>query len=170
MLIVVGGLPATGKSTLSVALARRLRTTYLRVDRIEHAVVAWSELDHPLGPVGYAVAHGLAEDQLGLGLDVVVECVNPSTISRYAWLATAEGAAAALVEVELVCSDAEDHRSRVQSRESDVVGLVKPTWEEVRSWAYEPWDRPHLVLDTSTTTVDVAVEQVLAEAERLRVA
>ncbi|MGI8533050.1 MAG: AAA family ATPase [Geodermatophilaceae bacterium] len=37
MLIVFGGLPGTGKTTLSAALARRLRASYLRVDAIEAA-------------------------------------------------------------------------------------------------------------------------------------
>jgi predicted kinase len=74
VLVVVGGLPATGKSTIAIALARRTATPYLRVDRIEQAIVAWSALSHPLGPVGYAVAHALAREQLELGLNVIVEC------------------------------------------------------------------------------------------------
>jgi predicted kinase len=55
VLVVIGGLPATGKSTIATTLARRTSTSYLRVDRIEQAIVAWSALSHPLGPVGYAV-------------------------------------------------------------------------------------------------------------------
>ena len=82
VLVVVGGLPATGKSTISTVVARRTRTAYVRVDRIEHTIVAWSELSHPLGPVGYALAYELALEQLLLGLDVIVECVNP--IARHA--------------------------------------------------------------------------------------
>jgi hypothetical protein len=78
VLVVIGGLPATGKSTLATALARRTSTPYLRVDRIEQAIIAWSALSHPVGPVGYAVAHTLAREQLELGLDVIVECVNPT--------------------------------------------------------------------------------------------
>src|SRR4029453_678808 len=68
VLVVVGGLPATGKSTIAGILARQTATPYLRIDRIEQAIVAWSSLSHPLGPVGYAVAHELAREQLQLGL------------------------------------------------------------------------------------------------------
>jgi predicted kinase len=85
VLTVVGGLPATGKSTLAALLAAQTRTPYLRVDRIEQAVVDWTTLVHPVGPVGYAVAHALVAEQLGLGLDVIVECVNPSAITRDGW-------------------------------------------------------------------------------------
>ena len=84
VLLVVGGLPATVKSTIAGALARRTVTPDLRVDRIEQAIVAWSALSHPLGPVGYAVAHVLARVQLELGLDLIVECVNPTAAQRIA--------------------------------------------------------------------------------------
>ena len=92
VLVVVGGLPATGKSTIAGILARQTKTPYLRVDRIEQATVAWSSLSHPLGPVGYAVAYELAREQLQLDLDVIVECVNPITLTRDSWLRTADEA------------------------------------------------------------------------------
>lgn len=39
MLIVIGGLPATGKTTLARLLASRTGAVHLRVDTIEQAVV-----------------------------------------------------------------------------------------------------------------------------------
>ena len=72
VLTVIGGLPATGKSTIARIVAEQAGMPYLRIDRIEHAIVAWSELSHPLGSVGYAVAYDLAGEQLKLGLDVIV--------------------------------------------------------------------------------------------------
>ena len=74
VLVVVGGLPATGKSTIADQVARLVRAPYLRVDRIEQAIVAYSSLKHPIGASGHAVAHALANEQLALGLDVIVEC------------------------------------------------------------------------------------------------
>ena len=44
VLVVIGGLPATGKSTIATALAGRTALPYVRVDRIEQAIVAWSLL------------------------------------------------------------------------------------------------------------------------------
>ena len=63
MLVVIGGLPATGKSTIATEVARTTAIPYVRVDRIEQAIVAWSTLSHPVGPVGYAVAHQLARSE-----------------------------------------------------------------------------------------------------------
>jgi predicted kinase len=160
VLTVIGGLPATGKTTVSTALARATRASYLRVDTIESSIVRHSELTHPLGVVGYAVAHSLALEQLRLGLDVVVECVNALAVIRDGWLALAAEADVGLLEVELVCSDAAAHRRRIATREVDIPDLPLPSWAEVRARAYEPWERDHLVLDTAVLAVDAAVATI----------
>jgi predicted kinase len=160
VLVVIGGLPAVGKSTVAGAFAAETGTTYVRVDRIEQAIVAWSSLRQPVGPVGYAVAHQIAVEQLQLGLDVVVECVNPLGLTRDAWAGTATTAGAALVEVEVICSDEAEHRRRVATRASDVDGLVKPTWDEIVAREYELWGRPHLVIDSAGTSVSQAAERI----------
>ncbi len=162
VLVVIGGLPGSGKSTIATALARETSTPYVRVDRVEQAVVDWTQLTHPVGPVGYAVAHALADEQLRLGLDVIVECVNPAAVTRDAWPATAGAAGAGLVEVEVVCSDPVEHRRRVEERATDVVGLVKPTWAEVVGRDYQPWDRSRVVVDTARTSVAAAVQEIAA--------
>lgn len=168
MLVVIGGLPATGKSTIATALASRTATPYVRVDRIEQAIVAGSPLSHPLGPVGYAVAHELAREQLQLGLDVIVECVNPLAVTRDGWVGTAATADAALIEVEVICSDEAEHRHRVETRTSDVDGLSKPAWSTVVRREYEPWTREHLVIDTTTTSPDEAADRIATEMASAR--
>lgn len=160
VLVVIGGLPATGKSTIAAEFATTAATPYLRVDRIEQTLVAWSTLSHPVGPVGYAVAHQLALEQLQLGLDVIVECVNPVALTRDAWPGTAATAGAAIVEVEITCSDQVEHRRRVENRASDVDGLVKPTWAEVVDREYEPWSRTPVMVDSAITSIARAVEQI----------
>jgi chloramphenicol 3-O-phosphotransferase len=62
VLVVLGGLPATGKSTIARLLAEQTKAPYLRVDCIEQSIIAWPALSHPLGPVGYAVAYELAQE------------------------------------------------------------------------------------------------------------
>jgi predicted kinase len=168
VLVVVGGLPATGKSTIANHLARRVRAPYLRVDRIEQAIVAYSALTHPVGVAGYAVAYALAGEHLFLGLDVIVECVNPIALTRDSWVSTASGAGAAVVEVEVVCSDPDEHRRRVETRASDVEGLVKPTWDQVLRRDYHPWSRPHVSIDSAGTSAEEAAERIAAEVASVR--
>nr|WP_275588437.1 AAA family ATPase [Microlunatus panaciterrae] len=161
-------MPATGKTTVARALARRLRAAYLRVDTIEAAIVEHSELAHPVGVVGYAVGYRLAADQLQLGLDVVAESVNPLGITRDAWLAVATEAGAGAMEIEIICSDRAEHRRRVEHRTLDIDGLVPPTWEEIENRDYRPWDRDPLVLDTAVLTPTAAVQRVLQTLSRRR--
>jgi predicted kinase len=161
VLVVVGGLPGTGKSTVASALVRRTGFAYLRVDRIEQAIVGSGELRAALGPVGYLVAYDVAAEQLRHGVSAVVECVNPLAATRDAWRDIAAGNAAGLLEVELICTDLAAHRTRVQTREVDIPGLVLPSWREVLERDYEPWDHDHLVIDTATQSPAAAVETIL---------
>ena len=161
ILIVVGGLPATGKSTVASALVRRTGFAFVRVDRIEQAIISSAELRPPLGPVGYMVAYGVAAEQLRHGVSVVSECVNPLAATRDAWRDIAAGNGAGLLEVELICTDLAAHRTRVQTREVDIPGLALPSWREVLERDYEPWDHDHLVIDTATQPPAAAAETIL---------
>ncbi|MBP2291581.1 AAA family ATPase [Azospirillum rugosum] len=162
MLIVLGGLPGTGKTTIARALATRLGALHLRIDTIEHALRGGADAE--VGPHGYVVAYGVAADNLRLGNRVIADCVNPVRATREAWRATAERAGARLVEVEVVCSDPQEHRHRVETRRPDIDGFRLPSWAEVTGRDYEPWDRPFLVIDTAGRSVEACVAEVLRHA------
>jgi predicted kinase len=149
MLIVFGGLPGVGKSTLATALAKERGAVYLRIDTIEQALRSSGTLAADVGPAGYIVAYALAETNLRLGLPVVADSVNPLPVTRQAWRDIAASAGRDIVEIEVICSDAAEHRQRVETRRPDVPGLALPTWEQVRLRDYAPWDRPRIVVDTA---------------------
>jgi predicted kinase len=163
MLVVFGGLPGAGKTTVARLVAARCRAAYIRIDAIEQAMRSAGVLAAPgaVGPAGYGAAYALAEANLRLGLDVVADCVNPLPETRAAWRAVA--APGPILEVEVVCSDAAEHRRRVETRVSDLPGLVPPTWEAVLRHGYEGWTGPRFVLDTAPLSADEAASRVCDE-------
>lgn len=156
ILIVFGGLPGTGKTTLSRELTRRLAASYIRVDAIEQSLRA---AGHDVGPMGYVIANALAAENLLLGRVVVADCVNPVPASRDGWRQTAVQSSAPIAEIEVICSDAALHRQRAEVRTSDIGGLELPTWRDIVGRHYEPWDRDHLVLDTASDSIDHLLER-----------
>jgi predicted kinase len=162
VLIVFSGLPGTGKTTLARSLATRLGAVFLRIDVIEQAIRNAGVLAGDVGTAGYDVALGLASANLALGHSVVADCVNPVAASRAAWRAVAEKAGVRLLDIEVVCSDVAEHRRRVETRLSDIPGLLVPNWESVCRHTYEPWETPILVLDTAILAPEDALLRIEA--------
>lgn len=162
MLIVLGGLPGTGKTTIARELARQLGAVHLRIDSIEQALRDWRP-GHSLNDAGYRVAYMVAADNLSIGRIVIADSVNPLPVTRDAWVAVAKRTRTQFVEVEVICSDPDEHRRRAENRVTDIPGLRLPTWHEIVSREYHPWDRKHLVVDTARQNVEQSV-QMLREA------
>jgi predicted kinase len=161
VLVIMAGLPATGKTTVARSLARAIGAVHLRIDTIEQAIVRAGTARHPdLGPVGYLVAYALAADHLRQGLTVVADSVNPIMLTRRAWRDVARSAEVRHLEVEVVCSDPVEHERRAAERVSDIPDLRRPTWAEIQCREYEAWDRDRLVVDTAGTSVAACVDRL----------
>jgi predicted kinase len=170
LLIVFGGLPGAGKSTLAKAVVKKYAAVYLRIDTIEMAIRSSNVLRDDVGPAGYVSAYWVAEENLRLGQAVVADSVNVLQITRDSWAQVARNALVSLVEVEVVCSDAAEHRRRIESRPPDLDGLPPLTWEGVCERKYEKWSTPHLVIDTARKSVSEAQHELierLASAQHL---
>jgi len=146
-LFIFGGLLGVGKTTLARLLAREWGAAYLRVDTVEQALR--DERGELAGPEGYVVAYRVAADNLLLGTSVVADSVNPIAITRRAWRDVAARAAVPYVEIEVICSDAREHRRRVESRAGDILGHRLPTWQEVEARERDPRDTTPVVIDTA---------------------
>lgn len=157
MLIVIGGLPGTGKTTLSRGLARAIGGVHVRIDSLEQALLRVRGGTRYVGIEGYATAYAVTEDNLRLGLSVVVDCVNPVGATRDAWHDIGQRTGVPVIEVEAVCSDRIKHQRRVETRQADIAGHALPTWQDVLAHEYEPWTRERVVIDTSRQTVAQAL-------------
>lgn len=161
MLIVLSGLPGTGKTTIARTLAAKIAAAYLRIDAIEHALNQQIATGHQRDTAGYAVAYALATSNLRIGNHVVADCVNPVAQSRQGWRNVARGVdGATLINVEIICSDLNEHRRRVEGREADIPGFALPTWASIASLAYQPWTETRLVIDTADLSADEAVAKI----------
>ena len=162
MLIVLGGLPASGKTTIARELARLTDAVHVRIDSIEQAILESRIAPGTIDDAGYRVGYAVAEDNLRLGRTVIADSVNPWPLTREAWLRVANRAQVAAVEVEIECSDAAEHRRRVEEHFGDLPGVPALTWQDVLDRDYRPWAREHLVIDTAGRTVEQCVSMLRA--------
>jgi predicted kinase len=159
MLVVLSGLSGVGKTAIARELTRVVGAVHLRIDSIEHALRRAGVV---VEGQGYSVAYAVAEDNLRLGRVVVADCVNPWPLTRTEWRAAASRAGVRALDVEIVCSDVNEHKRRVESRVADIPGHRVPTWSDVVERDYRAWDRPRLVIDTAKLSVQASVDAIVA--------
>jgi len=133
----------------------------LRIDTIEQGLrdlCGWQ-----VEGEGYRLAHRLAADNLQLGIDVIADSCNPIELTRREWEQVADDNGSAFVNIEVVCSDAAEHRRRIESRTSEVSGLILLTWHEVENREYHDWTQDRIIIDT-TQHSEVACFDLLIDA------
>ena len=161
MFIVLSGLAGVGKTTIARELAGAMAAVYVRIDTIEQAL---RNAGVTVEAEGYCVAYAIAEENLRLGRSVVADSVNPWPLTREAWRAVGDRAGVRTVDVEIVCSDLDEHRRRVEARRPDIAGHRLPTWTEVVQRDYRPWTGDRLVIDTALLDVSESVRRILTTA------
>lgn len=157
-LFILSGLPGSGKSTVSQFLAKRYDALYLRIDTIEQGLRDLCHYD--VEGEGYTLAYKIAGDNLKLGLSVVADSVNPIVHTRKQWEEVAISNNSSFINIEVICSDKNEHRKRIETRITEVENLKLPTWEEVECREYHPWVSARITIDTANKTVDVTYKEL----------
>jgi predicted kinase len=152
VLIVVGGLPGVGKTTVARALAGRLGAAHLRIDAFEVALLRQGLVADraDVGSHGYDLARAAADTCLTAGTGVVVDAVFPVAAARRPFRELAARHDARVHWLRLICSDPAEHRRRVEQRTADLPGHVVPDWAAVRRRDVDQWHERHTVVDTAT--------------------
>lgn len=160
-LIVFSGLPGVGKSTLSRELAQVLAATYLGIDACEAGIMQSALARDDVMDAGYRALWGIARENLEIGLDVVADSVNPVTETRNGWRNVAHLTRATLIEIEVICSDEKQHRTRVEARHGE--DPEQPDWSTVAARRYVPRSEPRIVIDTFGRSADECLADLLEQ-------
>ncbi|MEO5704535.1 MAG: ATP-binding protein [Candidatus Limnocylindrales bacterium] len=162
-MIVLSGLPGSGKSGVARGIAIARGYPVLSVDPIESAIVtAGIPRSFETGLAAYVVAETLAGEMLGAGLSVVIDAVNAVEEARDMWRRLAPNHGADLRIIECVVSDETVHAERVAARDRGLA-IPEPSWDEVvrRRAEWAPWPEPHLTLD-AIDSLDSNVARAMA--------
>ncbi len=162
-LIVMAGLPGSGKSTVANELARRLTAPVLSIDPIEAAM--WrSQISRQMtGIAAYEIAAAIAEENLKIGISVIIDAVNPVKAARSTWVQLSERQNVRLQFIECSCSDISVHRQRIEARVRNIPGMPEIPWSRVeeRKAEYEQWDFDHVTFDTASMSPDAIVADLM---------
>jgi predicted kinase len=168
MLVAMAGLPGTGKSTIGQVLASRLGIPVVAVDPIETAILqAGIDSDQPTGLAAYLVAETLAERVLTTGIGVMVDAVNAVAPARDQWVSLAERAQEPIMFVEVICSDPELQRSRIEAWRKSMPHIqltwnaVEQSLDDYAEWTGASAAVPRITLD-SVEPLGVNVDRAIA--------
>ena len=162
-LFIFAGLPGVGKTALSQRLARHINAVHLRIDTIEQALRDLCGVQ--VEGEGYRLAYRIAADNLQLRIDVIADSCNPLELTRREWEQVAEHNQSTFVNIEVVCSNADVHRCRIESRTSNLPGLTLPTWHDVRKREYHKWSSDRIIIDTAERSEVACFEKLIGAIE-----
>jgi predicted kinase len=169
LVVLVTGLPGSGKSTMAEVAGRALGTPVLGHDWVMSGLRPFPEMQAALDSmglrghrgVGWSLLRALARSQLRSGSSVVLDGVaRDPEVQETRRVAAQEGAGSLVVVTS--CLDAGLHRQRVEGRQRHI-----PDWYEL-DWDHVERARSSWVPPTGLDLVLEAAVPVEENAERLR--
>lgn len=157
-IILICGLPGTGKSTLAEAIAKQLNLPLFSKDTLEASLVEHGVMTtDQLNGVGYTLLKNLVDDHEARGLSVVVDFIADRDRTLNFWPELPEKN---LIAIECICTQAAEHRRRIETRKRNIKGWYELNWADVTRAAanYTPLVAERLVLDTADNRLDITAK------------
>ena len=156
-LLVISGVPGTGKTSLAEAIARESHAVICNWDWLMSGIREFPEVwdvaannDERRREIGWNLMSRVAEYQLRIGGSAILDCVARAR-ALPAWQRIADDNGVPFFVAECSLDDLDTHRSRLDGRTRAI-----PAWDEVDwDWAvmsraaYEPLPEPKLSIDSA---------------------
>ena len=169
-LVVVSGLPGSGKSYFCRRLASRHPVARLESDALRRALFGQPTHSPEESARLFAATHYVLDRLLGAGIAALLDATNLREVHRRQLYDIADRHGAKLVLVSLRAPAAVvSERLAARARRADPADLSDAdleVYERMRSQD-EPIERPHIVVDTSAD-IEPAIEAVLRELKEGR--
>jgi predicted kinase len=147
VLVLLTGLPGTGKSEIARRIAPELGALILSADPIDATLLRVGIGHDRPDIIGFELMKTVAREHLELDMSVVIDAVNPFQWVRDQYAEIAAAAGRTFTVIATTCNDSDVHRSRVQRRHKR--GEKHITWDGVERQIayYEPPENPAITLD-----------------------
>lgn len=167
-LILFAGMPGSGKTTLARMISRELGFPVFAKDRVQRVLRDHNLADASSGD-GYYIILDMADEQLSLGLSVILDATFPLDHFRTVASETAARYRANFCAIYCHCSDDAMWRERMTNRVQYVPGWKPVGWDDVLRMRdyYQPWNDNALLVD-SVYSPEENFPRVLAYIRRAR--
>lgn len=129
ILYIFSGVPGSGKTTIAKEIVKKIGAAYCRPDTIEQGLrdICSYTLS---GGEGYRLTHRIVEDNLRLGVSVIVDCCNPWELTRTEWQDVAINAGCIFLTLKLSAVTAKNivvalkHANQIYKDSHFLIGMI----------------------------------------------
>lgn len=115
---------------------------------------------------GYRLAYKIVSDNLKVGNNVIADSCNPINLTRIEWQEVAKDSNSRFINIEVICSNKDEHKKRIETRIYEIKNLIYPTWEDINNREYHSWETNRIIIDTSNKSIEQSFSELSTKINR----